>query len=280
MSDRGLTNQWEPWQRLIDSIGPYYRDRLFEGDRLFEARDRANAKLDDLDEEELASLASEGRKIASWLDEDDARLTVSLHDERDRYTRRADELRAEAGRLRRQARRAISPRRRREVRKNAAERAARADQQWQLANEAHEQLRELGNSGRHLYPWFEQHEEVLGRGLAAEFALKAASGAAYHVLGAPCIASLTAACLTTDRAIDLGRLERLVKQDGEARQRLLFEVAAELYGREQGVSLTEMLAELDGEDLDRVLYAIAVLKRRQSASLGSHDLWIRAAEPE
>jgi hypothetical protein len=72
MSDRGLTNQWEPWQRLIDSIGPYYRDRLFE------ARDRANAKLDDLDEEELASLASEGRKIASSLDEDDARVTVSL----------------------------------------------------------------------------------------------------------------------------------------------------------------------------------------------------------
>jgi len=115
--------------------------------------------------------------------------------------------------------------------------------------------------------------------MAAELTLNAAQGAIYH-LGAPGIASLTAACLTTDRAIDLGRLERLVKQDGEARQRLLFEVAAELYGREQGVSLTEMLAELDGEDLDRVLYAIAVLKRRQSASLGSHDLWIRAAEPE
>ena len=92
------------------------------------------------------------------------------------------------------------------------------------------------------------------------------TGAVYHVLGAPGIASLTAACLTNDRAIDLGRLERLVKNDGEARQRLLFEVAAELYGREQGVSLSELLAELDGEDLDRVLYAIAVVKRRQSAS--------------
>jgi hypothetical protein len=78
MSEPGLMNHWELWQRLIDSIGPYYRDRLFE------ARDRANAKLDDLDEEELASLASEGRKTASSLDEDDARLTVSLHDERDR----------------------------------------------------------------------------------------------------------------------------------------------------------------------------------------------------
>jgi hypothetical protein len=33
----------------------------------------------------------------------------------------------------------------------------------------------------------------------------------------------------------------------------VFEVAAELYGEEQGVSLSELLAELDGEDLDLVL---------------------------
>ncbi|HWJ50192.1 MAG TPA: hypothetical protein VNR42_04170 [Solirubrobacteraceae bacterium] len=52
----------------------------------------------------------------------------------------------------------------------------------------------------------------------------------------------------------------------EVRQRLLFEVAAELYGRAQGVLLSELLAEFDGEDLDRVLYAMAVLKRRPSAS--------------
>jgi hypothetical protein len=117
--------------------------------------------------------------------------------------------------------------------------------------------------------------------MAAEPTLDAAQGAVYHVLGAPGIASLTAACLTSDRAIDLGRLEQVVKQNGETRQRLLFEVAAELYGREQGVSLSKLLAELDGEDLDRVLYAIAVLKRRQSASPGSRDdLWIRAAEPD
>jgi hypothetical protein len=58
-------------------------------------------------------------------------------------------------------------------------------------------------------------------------------------------------------------------------------VAAELYGREQGVSLSELLAEPDGEDLDRVLRAIALVKRRQTTILGSpDDLWIRAAEPE
>ena len=117
--------------------------------------------------------------------------------------------------------------------------------------------------------------------MAAELTLDAAQGAVYHVLGAPGIASLTAACLTTDRAIDLGRLERLVKKDGEARQRLLFEVAAELYGREQGVSLSELLTELDGEDLDRVLYAIGVVKRRRIAiPVSPDDLWIRAAEPD
>ena len=105
--------------------------------------------------------------------------------------------------------------------------------------------------------------------------------ARYNLLGAPGVASLTAACLTTNRAIDIGLLERLVKKCGEARQRLLFEVAAELYGREQGVSLSELLAELDGEDLDRVLYAIAVVKRRQITIPGSpDDLWIRAAEPD
>ena len=92
---------------------------------------------------------------------------------------------------------------------------------------------------------------------------------------------LTTACLTPERAIDIAELERLVEERSDDRERLLFEVAAELYGREQGVSLSELLAKLDGEDLDRVLYAIAVLKRRQGASPRSpDDLWIRAAEPE
>jgi hypothetical protein len=122
---------------------------------------------------------------------------------------------------------------------------------------------------------------VLARGLAAEVALDAAHSAVYHVLGAPGIASLTAGCLTSDRAIDLGQLQELVKNGGEARQRLLFAVATELYGREQGVSLSELPAELDGEDLDRALEAIALVKRRRSANQGSpDDLWIRAAEPD
>jgi hypothetical protein len=167
------------------------------------------------------------------------------------------------------------------VRADVAERASQAANHRQLAADAHEQLRELGNAGRHLYPWFERHEDILGRGLAAELALNAAHSAVYHVLGAPSIASLTAACLTSDRAIDIGRLERLVAQSGDARQRLLFEVAAELYDRPQGVSLSELLRELDGEDLDRVLQAIAMLKRRQlTIEATAADLWIRAAEPE
>ena len=48
-----------------------------------------------------------------------------------------------------------------------------------------------------------------------------------------------------------------------------------------GVSLSELVAELDGEDLDRVLYALAVVKGRQGARPGSpDDLWIPAAEPD
>jgi hypothetical protein len=117
--------------------------------------------------------------------------------------------------------------------------------------------------------------------MAAEPTLDAAHRAFYHVLGAPGIASLTAACLTTDRAIDLGRVERLVKLDGEPGSGCCSRWQPSLYGREQGVSLSELLADLDGEDLDRVLYAIAVVKGRQLASSGSpDDLWIRAAEPD
>jgi hypothetical protein len=175
----------------------------------------------------------------------------------------------------------MTPRRRRQARADAAERADRAGEHRRRAAQAHEQLRELGNSGRHLYAWFERHQDVLARGMAAELTLDAAHQAVYHLLGAPSIASLTAACLTSDRAIDLGQLQELVKNGGAGRQRLLFAVAAELYGRKQGVSLGEVLAELDGEDLDRVLEAIAVVKRRGSAIRGSpDDLWIRAAEPD
>jgi hypothetical protein len=275
VSEPGLTNPWEPWQRLLDSIGPEYRRRLYE------ARDRARAGLQELDEEELTGIASEGRRIAATLDEEGARLTVSLTNERERRSRVASNLQADSERLARQARWTLSPRRGRQARIDGAETAAEAEQHGQMATHAHEQLRELGRGGRHLYPWFEQHEEALARGLAAELSLDAPHRAVYHVLGAPGIASLTAACLTTDRAIDIERLEEVVAQHGGARQRLLFEVAAELYGRERGVSLSELLAELDAEDLDRVLQAIAMVKRRQLTGKESPtDLWIRAAEPE
>jgi hypothetical protein len=148
-----------------------------------------------------------------------------------------------------------------------------------MAAHAHERLRDLG--GPHLYLWFEQHEETLARGLAAELVVDVPHHAVYHFLAAPGIASLAAPCLTTDRSIDLARLERLVQDDGGARQLLLRQVAAELYGGEEGLSLSELLAELDGEDLDRVLQAIAMVKRRRFANPESpRDLWIRAAERE
>jgi hypothetical protein len=270
-----LTNPWEPWQRLIDSIGSYYRGRLFK------ARDQAQAKLGELDEEELRSIASEGRRIAGSLDEEGARLTVSLTDDRERHAKLASELQHEAQRLARQAHRTLLPRRRRQARADAAELAAQAEHHRHLAAEAHDQLRELGNAGRHLYPWFERHEEVLGRGLAAEVVLEAAHSAVYHVLGAPGIASLTAMCLNSDRAIDLGAVRQLVEDRGDERQRLLVGVADELYGRNEEVTLSELLAELDGEDLDRVLQAIAMVKRRRLTTQDlPADLWIRAAEPE
>jgi hypothetical protein len=200
--------------------------------------------------------------------------------DRDRHSRLASDLEREAGLLLRRHRWALGSRWR-QARAAVAEWADRAEEHRRRAAHAHEQLRELGNSGRHLHPWFERHENVLARGLAAELTLGAASSAVHHVLGAPGIASLTAACLKADRAIDLGQLQELVKSRGDARQRLLFEVMAELYGKEQGVSLSDLLVELDGEDLDRVLEAIALVKRRRDMIAGSpDDLWIRAAEPE
>lgn len=45
----------------------------------------------------------------------------------------------------------------------------------------HGQLRELGNSGRHLYLWFERYQDLLARGLAAELTLDAAHHAVYNV---------------------------------------------------------------------------------------------------
>jgi len=61
----------------------------------------------------------------------------------------------------------------------------------------------------------------------------------------------------------------------------LLQVADELYGNDEGVALRELLVELDGEDLDRVLQAVAMVKRRQVVVEDlPADLWIRAAEPD
>jgi hypothetical protein len=49
-----------------------------------------------------------------------------------------------------------------------------------------------------------------------------------------------------------------VNERGDRRQRLLFEVASELCSRER-VSLGELLVEFEGEDLDRMLQAIAMV---------------------
>ena len=122
MSEPSLTNPWEPWQRLLDSIGPDYRRRLYK------ARDRARVGLQELDEEQLAAIASEGRRIAATLDEEAARLTVSLTNDRERRSRLASNLQAESQRLARQARWTLSPRRRRQARTDAAERAAHAEE--------------------------------------------------------------------------------------------------------------------------------------------------------
>jgi hypothetical protein len=275
VSEPGLTNPRQPWQRLIDSIGRYYRGRLFN------ARDEAKRELGELDDQELWVIAAAGSAAAGTLDEEGARLTIRLTDQRERHSQLACDLQREAELLARRRRWALSPCRRRRARAAAATHTARSEEHQRWAARAHDQLRELGSSVRHLYPWFERHEAVLARGMAAELTPDAAHSSVYHVLGAPGIASFTAACLTADRAVDLGRLERLIAKDGEPRQRLLFEVAAELYGRERGVSLSELLVELDGEDLDRVLYAMAVLKgRRSTSSRWPDDLWIRASEPE
>jgi hypothetical protein len=276
VSERDVTDSWAPWQQLIDSIGPYYRDQLFT------ARDQAKGDLDAFDKEQLEAVAEEGRRVASSLDRDAAQLTVSATDEREREGRLVDERRRKAEALLLGGRWwTLASRRRRQARAEAAGRIAQAEEHRRLAAAAHEQLRELGSSGRHLYLWFERHRDVLARGLAAEAALDAARSALVQVLGAPGIASLTAACLTQDRAIDLSRLERLVERNGNARQRLLFEIAAALYGRGQEVSLSDLLACLDGEDIDRVLYAIATVKHRQiPPPRSSGDLWIRASEPE
>jgi hypothetical protein len=53
------------------------------------------------------------------------------------------------------------------------------------------------------------------------------------------------------------------------------------YGSEIPLARIHLLAELEGEDLDRVLQAIAMVKHRRLAIEDlPADLWIRAAEPD
>lgn len=127
------------------------------------ARDRAKGELRELDDEQLETVAAEGRTVAGTLDEDGARLTVSLTEDRDRHSRLVTDLQREAEQALGRRRWALTPRQRRLARADAAERADRAEEHQQRAAQAHEQLRELGDSGRHLYPWFERHLDVLAR---------------------------------------------------------------------------------------------------------------------
>jgi hypothetical protein len=265
----------EVWRRLFDAIGREYRARLLK------ARDRARAELTELDRRRLEALAADGRAVAGSLDEDGARSTVRLNDDRARYSNQAGELRREATLIAKRARRTVLPWRRRQLRADAAHRVAKAEEHARVANNAHEQLRELGHDGRHLYPWFERCENALAWGLAAEYELDIIYGAAYHVLGAPSIAALTARCLISGRGIDRDRLEKLVGEEGDPRQQLLFDVAARLSDGRRDSLLTDALGELDGEDLERVFEAIAAVRNRKLTIDGSRaDLWIRASEGE
>ena len=86
---------------------PHYRTRLFA------ARARARDELCDLDGEQLGAIAAEGRAVAGSLDEESARLTVTLIEDRERHSRLAADLQREAELLlRRQAWALASPRRR------------------------------------------------------------------------------------------------------------------------------------------------------------------------
>jgi hypothetical protein len=54
VSEPGLTNPWEPWQPLIDAIGPYYRSQLLA------TGDHARGELCDLDEGQRETVAAGG----------------------------------------------------------------------------------------------------------------------------------------------------------------------------------------------------------------------------
>ena len=279
MSESGLGLPYRGWERFFAAIGTGY------GTRLREATDRAHAELAGADDEALVAIARAGRAAANSLDEDGARLTVRLHEQRDRHAGLASNLEQQSDDLLHHAPRGWSAGRRAErhhARAQAAERRERAAAHREQARAAQEQIRELDAQSRHPYAWFEQHRETLAHGLAAEQLLSTGDRAVYHVLGAPSIASLTAASLTPERAIDLDELAELVKSMGDERQRVLFDIAMELRaGSERKVTVDELLEQLHGEDLDRVLEAIAIRRRRGFRGVTAPtDLWIRAAEPE
>ena len=253
-----LTNPWEPWQRLIDSIGSYYRGRLFK------ARDRATAKLGELDEEELGAIASEGRRIASSLDEEGARLTVSLTDDRERHSKLASELqqRGPTARSAGATDTVASPPPTGPCRCGRA----RCPKQSTIGGSPPTRTSSSASSATPAATCIRGSSDT-----------RTSSVAAWPP--SSCSRPPTARCTTCSARqasrrspppvsppiarSTSGALERLVKERGDARQLLLFQVAAELYDREQGVLLGELLHELDGEDLDRVLQAIAMVKRRQ-----------------
>ena len=279
MAESELGFPYRGWERFFDAIGPRY------GAMLREAMNRARAELADTDDEQLALLVRQGREAASSLDEEGARQTVRLYQERDQNAALASSLDQEAQTLLEHAPRGWSRRRHAEQRQaqdDAAELRLRAESHRQLAANAQDLIRILGEQGRHLYDWFERNRDAVALGLAAEQSLNTVDRAAYHVLGAPSLASLTAVCLTAERAIKLNQLVGVVEERGDERQRLLLDVAIELRsGSDRQVSLSELMEHLHGEDLDRVLEAIAIRRRRaiRGASVPT-DLWIRAAEPD
>lgn len=279
MSESELAFPYKGWERLFDAVGPKY------GATLREAIERARAQLADAGDDQLASLVAVGRSAARSLDEEGARLTVRLHDERDHNSALAAGLDQEAETILRRAPRGWTRRgrsERRQARDDATDRRQGADALRLLAADAQDEIRRLSEQGRHLYHWFERNQDVLALGLAAEQQLDTGNRAAYHVLGAPSIAPLTAACLNAERAIDLGQLGPLVEEQGNERQQLLLDVAIELRsGDEREVTLNQLLEQLRGEDLDRVLEGVAIRRRRPfRGTAAPTDLWIRAAEPD
>jgi hypothetical protein len=209
------------------------------------------ATFGDLDDGELAALASESRKIASSLDDEGARLTVSLTADREFQPKLAGELQRETEAVTWQGRWTLSLHRRHQHRVAAAARAWA----WQLWSAPVSVVRATRER-----PRARPGRCASARSRPPRHVRRARRAYASRRSRPFC---LTSVGRSRSRASS-GSSERKVMSD----RGLLFEVAAELYDCEQRVSLSELLTELGGEDLDRVLYAIAVLKRRAIESPG------------